>query len=38
METIMMATTETSLLVALQAAAHPPERAAVAATGVEGTT
>lgn len=38
METIMMDTTETNLLVALQAAAHPLEGAAVAVTGVEGVT
>lgn len=38
METIMMDTTEMSLLVALQAAVHPLEQAGVAVTGVEGVT
>lgn len=37
-ETIMMDTTETNLLVALQAAAHLLEGAGVAVTGVEGVT
>lgn len=38
METIMTDTTETNLLVALQAAVHLLEGAGVAVTGVEGVT